>query len=456
MSAGTRRGLREGLAPLTAGEGAACEMCDEVSAFGAHATGGFLPERAPRGGLRVRRRGFSRLIRRTGAVDVLAGLGALLPGYALIVPHRHTASLGELPPGELAEALSVAWQYAALIEKELGHATVLVEHGSSGAADSGGGSCIVHSHLHIFPLLNAAHSARFVAPGSRKSSEFADIVDTARRGENYYFCTWRRDEVYLLADPDLPSQFARRVWSETLELPHLWDWAAFPFLDHCADTARRLGGSADSPEEQRMRETLFAYGAAAAGYAERTRRFAAGSSMPQDIVAFARSHEGPLLDAGSGAGRDAAAFADAGKDVIALDACLPLLDLTPAHPGVRKVNGDVRALPLAGESMGSVWCSAVLLHLPPAQLLRALAEFHRVLRPGGVAHISVKEGEGHASLPIGADSAFLRHFFYYRMGDLVTLARQARFEVVRSWVEEEQDSSEDMQRWVKFWLRKTE
>lgn len=468
MNSGIQESLRDGIpAVLPAGRGAIegvpfvepddCEMCGEIRLFGAFATGSFLPERRPPTGRiepHVRRRGFSRLIRRTGAVDVLAGLGALLPGYVLVVPRRHTASLGELPPDELDEAFSVAWWYAALIEKEFGCSTVLVEHGSSGASHGPGASCIIHSHLHIFPLLDPSHSALFVAPGCRKSFSFADLIDTARRGKNYYFCTWKRDEVYLLADPELPSQFARRVWAQTLDVPHLWDWAAFPFLDHCVDSARRLSDSTESATDLRVRETLFAYGVAAHSYAERTRRFSAGSSLPQEIAEFTRSHSGIVLDAGSGAGRDALCFTENGKKVIALDACLPLLNMTPDNPDIRRVTGDVRSLPLADKSVGGIWCSAVLLHLPPPELLSALLEFYRVLERGGAVHISVKEGDGHASLPMGSENPFLRHFFYYHLDDLVPLARQAGFEVSRNWVEEEPDSSDDMQRWVKLWLRK--
>lgn len=459
-------------------------MCEEVRLAGAFATGEPYPPGAAGPG-------FSRLITRTPAIDVLSGLGSLRPGYLLVVPRRHTASLGELPPAELAEAFALAWRYADRLGRELGSPAVLVEHGSSGAsapgpgplaaahptdqpaahpaahpsarsvghppAHSSGGSCIIHSHLHLFPLSDESQAALFAAPGSRRITGLSGLVDTAHRKRNYYFCTWKRDEGYLLSDPNLPSQYARRVWAETLDEPDLWDWAAFPFLAHCQETADRLRDTVDDPEEteRRLRETLLAYGAAARSYAAGTRQYGADSALPGEIADLAATTGGTVLDAGAGAGRDALCFARTGRRVIALDACLPLLSMIPDDPRVRRVAGDVRAVPLASGAVGAVWCSAVLLHLPPAELLRALVEFHRVLDTRGALHVSVKEGDGHASLPMGGENPFCRHFFYYRHEDLVPLARKAGFEVERSWTSQERDSSADLQQWIKLRLRRT-
>ncbi|MFD9333919.1 methyltransferase domain-containing protein [Streptomyces sp. NPDC060028] len=465
-----RAGVRRAPRPVILPPPEQCEMCEEVRLSGSFATGAHGDDTTtaaapghPRGS------GFSRLVARTRAVDVLSGLGSLLPGYVLVVPRRHTTSLGELSPADLAEAFSVGWRFAERIEREFGHPVVLVEHGSSGAAAAAagpppaggavrhrtGGSCITHSHLHIFPISDAAHSPLFAAPGSRKISGLSDLIDTAHRKKNYYFCTWKRDEGYLLSDPDLPSQYARRVWAGTLDAPDLWDWAAFPFLANCHDTTDRLRDPYESDTDRQMRETLLAYGVAARTYAARTRQFTDGSTLPHEIADLARTTSGVVLDAGAGAGRDALCFAANGRRVIALDACLPLLTMTPDEPEVQRVTGDVRSLPLSSASVGAVWCSAVLLHLPPAELLRALREFHRVLESRGAVQVSVKEGDGQASLAMGGENPFRRHFFYYRHGDLIPLARAAGFDVQQTWTEEEPDSSDDVQRWIKLRLRRT-
>jgi len=66
------------------------------------------------------------------------------------------------------------------------------------------------------------------------------------------------------------------------------------------------------------------------------------------------------------------------------------------HPGTR-VHGDARRLPLATGCVDGVWAQASLLHLSREDAARALAEVHRILRPGGILLVSVKAGRGAAT-----------------------------------------------------------
>ncbi|MFI1394762.1 methyltransferase domain-containing protein [Streptomyces sp. NPDC020681] len=422
-----------------------CEMCDEVRWAGSAATGDSR--------LRDLDTVFSRLILRTPTADVFSGLGSLIPGYSLVVPHRHTASMGELAERELSHVFEVGWQMTERIKREFGRSVVLVEHGSSGNESQPGGSCIVHSHLHLFPLKEKDGVEAFVPPGSRRVAGPAELAAAAGKRQNYYYCTWKQNEGHLLVDPKLPSQFARRVWAGLLDYPDpLWDWAAFPFFSNCRRTATSLSGTEDTGTL--IEETLLAYCSAAEKYARKTSSFAPDSTLPAEIAEMSRSTDGVVLDAGSGGGRDALCFAEHGREVVALDACLPLISMTPQHPRLRPVSGDVRSVPLPDSSVGAVWCSAVLLHMPPDEFIKSLLEFHRVLKPDGLSQISVKEGKGHIKLPISGHGSPLRHFFFYRVDELRSLARRSGFEVVRTWTEDELDSSASLQRWVKLLLRK--
>ncbi len=47
------------------------------------------------------------------------------------------------------------------------------------------------------------------------------------------------------------------------------------------------------------------------------------------------------------------------------------------------VRADVRALPFADESVEAIFCSHLLEHLPEWDVVPALAEWRRVLKPGG-------------------------------------------------------------------------
>lgn len=96
---------------------------------------------------------------------------------------------------------------------------------------------------------------------------------------------------------------------------------------------------------------------------------------------------GDALDAACGTGRFAEHLADGGHRVIGLDSSPDMLDRARARvPSGTFILGDLRRLPLAGSSVDLAVSGLALSHLP--DLAPVLAEFARVLRPGGHLVIS--------------------------------------------------------------------
>ena len=402
-----------------------CDLCREVAFAGTDAT--------------VRHSGdyvgsnFSRLITRTSVVDVLAGLGSLIPGYVLIVPRRHVRSVGALRTNELIHTFDIAWAMAVRITAAFGGSVVLVEHGSSGDCNVPGRACIDHAHIHLFPLDSGSNLGRFVAPDSFVTDDLHQLRDISMAQKNYYYCAWNQHEGRLSVEPVLESQYPRRIWAELVGRPDEWDWAACPYFENAKFTSARLRLD-ELPSEKvdlhlgdaELRETLDAYECSAEWYATQTKTFPQGSALPEEIAVLAANTNGVILDAGAGAGRDAELFAQTGRPVIALDASPRLLAYVATAANVLRVAGDVRCLPLSSESIGAVWCSAVLLHLGRDDVRRTLREFCRVLVPGGLAQVSVKEGSGHSSSAMPGSPVSRRHFFFYELDDLILLAKLSR------------------------------
>jgi SAM-dependent methyltransferase len=95
-----------------------------------------------------------------------------------------------------------------------------------------------------------------------------------------------------------------------------------------------------------------------------------------------------VLDVGSGPGLLAAAIAErvgAAGQVLGVDISAPLLAYARMHfaalPWLRFVQADAARLPCADASFDTIVCTQVLEYLPDVDA--ALAEFARVLRPGG-------------------------------------------------------------------------
>ncbi len=93
-----------------------------------------------------------------------------------------------------------------------------------------------------------------------------------------------------------------------------------------------------------------------------------------------------VLNAGAGTGKEHAVLARAvspGGLAVAVDLSRTMLDLTRARSGAPVGEADVRQLPFANDAFDAVYCSYVLDLMPAAALPRVLADFGRVVRPGG-------------------------------------------------------------------------
>ena len=424
-----------------------CDLCLEIRHDGSWATGAVSARKE------ATANPFSRLINRRTGLVTFAGLGAIAPGYTLLVPDRHVNSIGELPPQEVRDIYQTAWHIADLIRQKFSCASVVIEHGSSGAShDLRGAACITHAHIHIFPLNKDISPEQFVAPDSEKITDLEPLRDAAAQGRNYYYCAWTRAAGYLRPDAELGHQHARRVWARVLGKADDWDWAAAPHVSNARQTALRLRHAI---QDEDVLETVSAYNCSGSRYAARTRDFARGSSLPEEIDWLADHTAGIVLDAGCGAGRDSCRFAQRDRDVVALDASISMLEAVPRHSRIRRLMGDIRNLPLATSSLGAVWCSAVLLHLDRSMVRAAFSEFFRVLSTAGLVTVSVKEGEGHDASPMPDSCGYRRHFYYYKLDDLIQFARLEGFEPIRTWAGVEPGADASPQRWVRGIFRKT-
>jgi demethylmenaquinone methyltransferase/2-methoxy-6-polyprenyl-1,4-benzoquinol methylase len=91
-----------------------------------------------------------------------------------------------------------------------------------------------------------------------------------------------------------------------------------------------------------------------------------------------------VLDVGTGTGlvaREAAGIAGGGNLVTGLDPSAGMLASAKLPPGIVLVEGRAESIPLAGDGFEFLSMGYALRHI--ADLSRAFAEFHRVLRPGG-------------------------------------------------------------------------
>lgn len=103
-------------------------------------------------------------------------------------------------------------------------------------------------------------------------------------------------------------------------------------------------------------------------------------------------HKLPILEAGCGSGRWVAWLARKGYAAVGLDWSEALcVAARESFPGCRFESGDIRSMPFGDGEFGSVIALGSIEHTADGPVA-ALTEFRRVLRPGGIAIITVPYG----------------------------------------------------------------
>lgn len=116
-------------------------------------------------------------------------------------------------------------------------------------------------------------------------------------------------------------------------------------------------------------------------------------ALEPDIVEmadFGRWKDRDVLEAGCGIGTDAVSFVRAGARYHGIDFSQRALDLARSRrelADAQIVDGSIVDLPFPDESFDVVYSNGVIHHIP--ETARAIAEFRRVLRPGGTAIVMV-------------------------------------------------------------------
>lgn len=133
-----------------------------------------------------------------------------------------------------------------------------------------------------------------------------------------------------------------------------------------------------------------------------------------------------ILDAGCGTGGNSAHLQSYGR-VTGMDMSAEGLVFARGRPGLRLLRASVDALPFADRSFDLVLSNDVLCHLAVADDARAVREFARVLRPGGVLYLQLPAFD---KLRSHHDAAVhTRH--RYRAGELRRMIEDAGLRVRR-------------------------
>ncbi|MEV6301838.1 class I SAM-dependent methyltransferase [Actinoplanes sp. NPDC051861] len=149
-----------------------------------------------------------------------------------------------------------------------------------------------------------------------------------------------------------------------------------------------------------LEDTRVSYDRVAVSYAEMLRDALAGEPFQRGILGLfaelvrARGG-GPVADVGCGPGRITAYLDGIGLEAFGIDLSPAMIEVARGeYPGLRFEVGSMTGLALEKRSVAAVLAWFSLIHVPDEDVPAVLAEFRRVLRPGGVVLLGFHAGEG--------------------------------------------------------------
>lgn len=155
-------------------------------------------------------------------------------------------------------------------------------------------------------------------------------------------------------------------------------------------------------EHDAFSATRDAYDDVALAYAEQFRDTLRDRPLDRAILgvfaeAVRTSGDGQVADLGCGPGHITAHLDELGLAAFGVDASPAMVELArQAYPGLRFDVGSMAGLNIADGVLGGVLSRWSIIHTPPEELPAILAEFHRVLAPGGHLLIGFSASEGPA------------------------------------------------------------
>lgn len=208
------------------------------------------------------------------------------------------------------------------------------------------------------------------------------------------------------------------------------------------ELSSKLSQNPSSGLSSHHRATADAYDAIAVLYADLARNALDGFPLGRAVLAaFAdtvrAAGPGPVAELGCGPGSTTAHLRGLGLDVFGVDLSPVMIDLArEAYPDLRFELGSMDGLDLADGALRGIVSWYSLIHTPPEDVPAYLAEFRRVLVPGGTLLLGFFESEGEPVTPFDHK---VTTAYRWPIDDLAGLAGTAGFTEVGRMLREPQE-----------------
>jgi SAM-dependent methyltransferase len=202
-------------------------------------------------------------------------------------------------------------------------------------------------------------------------------------------------------------------------------------------------------EETPLANTQISYDRVASVYAEHIGDELAGKPLDRALLSSLAEEvgtRGPIADVGCGPGHVARYLHERGASVIGIDLSPDMIAVAQRlHPGLHFQQGSMLSLAAADETWGGIVAFYSIIHLPPSARPQALAEFFRVLRPGGLLLLAFHIGDECRHLDEWWNLPVALDFYYLQPEEVKAQLKAAGFIVTAMLVRKPYASSVEHQ-----------
>lgn len=187
----------------------------------------------------------------TNDCHLIPALGALTPGYVLLVHKEHFRSTGTLLGSEIQEIESQLNQVFDILELHFSDSKwVAFEHGTT-VSYGIKACCVDHLHFHILPcefdLVKELRTRLSCKPEQIQSLKH--LPDALAGTERNYILVRTKDYGHQLFLPQVySSQYVRQVIANQLGLNGKWDWREYPFESTSLSTLKTFRARKVAPK----------------------------------------------------------------------------------------------------------------------------------------------------------------------------------------------------------------
>lgn len=180
---------------------------------------------------------YNTILCETSNFFVVPALGALVPGYIMIISKKHIFSMAYLSKKEMIELDDLVRRLKKFLFSKIEITPILFEHGSGNVSNAA--NSVEHAHWHLVPVHFSSESKILFDLEAIQLPTLQDVLSYS--GKPYILYVDDTERCYISFNYSLPSQYMRRWIAKEIGCPNKWDWRNYEFLENVAMTIDLFG-----------------------------------------------------------------------------------------------------------------------------------------------------------------------------------------------------------------------